>query len=971
MYNIGSSAEDITMNLLGFAVQQQLFDKIHDGIFGSDYLGMLTLTAGLIGFLVFFLMPRAITLPIVSCWLILAVILIVRPVGDTLFFSEIAPETLKKPVPVGGMLTQSEHEAAIGGAGGQLTYNDVLQSHGVTSGKNKTIYGFTPQLLALQVMNDMAVNLATDLLPLGMRTLDNYNGAIEAVRRNQFGDKEANYLLSNYITLCGNKDPRFMDKAAIASEVMEKQYPREWQAMKDTKMSAYDAVLGFQKYKDYMSSYSDPKTQPLYPALICASCSETSLGSLADKLKPIIATSGEDFVRVRDNLGNTFQDLKVGLGKDEISKLKDTPVALVVPTNLNAVTDVKFKSASNTTSKGVDIGSTAVRMGTATAGGLAAGAAGCALSASIGAGMTATVVGAPLGLVTAVGGCLGSILIGGVMGSIAGSGTDFHWTVNAGDVANGKDVGTIIANCQQMHMLNDTRMLFANEQALEMTNKLADFIRDNKGKLEDGMAMLSEQDKAQLMMHKVEEVAVAACKTEDSSKCTDAKKLLYQFQRYAQTAAVNNALPYARAMAEATSKPEFGGTIPNAISAVSGFLTPGLVAIKGTFIGFAAGSYAKIMPVLIAFATGLVIMITPILYIMGLLVPMWAPSVFIIPIISVVYFQAVKVVFVLISIMANVFIQAQNVNLLAGETKMYSDIIMGSAYTAAFIIAAALMFSLKNPGAIIEKVSGQADSMSQISWQEAAGAYFAAQRGIGMAKGALAMPGKLASGAANVVGKAQESDGFGSFITDTFGGRQMNEIRGAYFGGRHAALERQDREDELFQEAGLREHRKSSTTKTFKASNDGGAVRARTGTIYLADGTAIGITADDAVEALASEINKNNKGGGVSKKDGYAALSNFRKALNKAGIENSFQFDDAKHKMHGSVEYTLSVDKVNMLRAAGVNLNELTKRAPKSIQLQSDGSLRVIAHPAQQKPAGGGKGKGPASGGGGGNNTTP
>ncbi|PJK27673.1 hypothetical protein CVT23_20900 [Minwuia thermotolerans] len=202
---------------------------------------------------------------------------------------------------------------------------------------------------------------------------------------------------------------------------------------------------------------------------------------------------------------------------------------------------------------------------------------------------------------------------------------------------------------------------------------------------------------------------------------------------YAHTQRINNSLSNAMANSHVRSGGEtrFVGGSRELIAGAGGFFAPLGVAWKSAIGGFEAGTYSKIMPQIVAFGIALTIMLTPFLYMVGLLVPQFALNVILIPIIGVFYFGTVKVIFTIINILASIFIEADEMNLLHGLQANFPDVVLGNLYGAAFLISAGLLYVFRDPSALVKQASGSADKSSTISWQEAAGTALLGQQVLG------------------------------------------------------------------------------------------------------------------------------------------------------------------------------------------------------------------------------------------------
>lgn len=244
--------------------------------------------------------------------------------------------------------------------------------------------------------------------------------------------------------------------------------------------------------------------------------------------------------------------------------------------------------------------------------------------------------------------------------------------------------------------------------------------------------------------------------------------------------------------------------------------------IYNAFNGFATGSFAQLMPQLVAWLTVAVIMITPFIYMMGLIAPAWGLSIFLMPIITIVYLQSVQIMYVIVQVvfdgMDTLFGAAEGN---AGFAAVY-DIVVGSVMTMVFILTAFMLFSLGDAGALVKQISGKADSGATIDHKEAlAGGIVAATAITGVAKAGMAVPGALKGGVQGL-GKMQQNLKDGS----------LNPVKGLqnnFNKGRMSAIESRktvdgsdvrQKERELRRDAQFAEHR----NQKLQISSDAQAV---------------------------------------------------------------------------------------------------------------------------------------------------
>tara|TARA_Y100000590_G_scaffold121594_1_gene139226 strand:- start:157 stop:3552 length:3396 start_codon:yes stop_codon:yes gene_type:complete len=130
-----------------------------------------------------------------------------------------------------------------------------------------------------------------------------------------------------------------------------------------------------------------------------------------------------------------------------------------------------------------------------------------------------------------------------------------------------------------------------------------------------------------------------------------------------------------------------------------------------------AGAYAAVLPIIKNIVIAFILVLTPILLLMGLLVPSWAPGVIITVIVALLYIKMVDVTMVLmdgiLSITKDIFESIYNGgnsfsdgNPLNKAYLNFMDTIWAMAYMSSFLITAFLMFAAGNSKAVISKLTG-------------------------------------------------------------------------------------------------------------------------------------------------------------------------------------------------------------------------------------------------------------------------
>lgn len=797
----GLSSNEIEMTALGFAVQHNFFDEI---VRNNSFLSDMALAFGLIGFTIIALtLGRFPTIQILS-WAVIFLVMVVRPIGDRVFFTTLDSSNatqLHQTPAIGGNFTQQEFHVLNGNIEGTPTFQQRLEQRGYPQ-----LMAFTPQLAAVGILNKINIGLSDQFLSPGSRTLDGFAPAIESLRRGRLASNSTNFHLGQFLTVCAADDAGAAQRLAstyIPYSQLERQGARDvMSALADKRLSGWDAWQLLLQYNDYADRQQGSlEAELVLPPLVCpaSGCGgegqyQTTDSDVVDfVLKDVTARSGSDFIRVRDNREVVLADtrdymVRLDTRQGIMPRMKAQKVTLAVPLNANAIASrIRFESAAD----GADTGTNLAPVMTAAAQGLAGGL-GCVAGAKLGAGGAAIVGGgataitgglaAPVAAV-AIGaggllGCVGGAALGWV---VAGEVMPEVYTVNfplingSGDALQPQPERVfVVENCADFHRLTDARLFVDTALANRLTDTLTEVLES--GDLPADFSQMSADQQVRVALHSAMTAQAARCggstealdpySASASSDCQQqAARNISELLTYSQTAAANNVLPNIMAAAHARNAQSVRmiGSVRQAMADVGDLTALIGVDLKAIWGGFEAGTYAKIMPFIVSFGTALTIMITPFLYVIGLLVPQWSLSILLIPIVGVVYFQLVKVVFTVVNIMGDTFLQAHQLGLLQGSHSKFSDIIMGTAYTMAFILSAGLLFALRNPGAIIQNVAGKADGLSQIHWQEAVAAAYLGQKGVGVVGNALSGQswGQLSSNAQNAVsGRGSWKDQF-------------------------------------------------------------------------------------------------------------------------------------------------------------------------------------------------------------------
>lgn len=728
------------MTALGFAVQTGFFEEVADK---TGFLGDMATAFGLIGFAIIALMIGRIPFLQILSWLIITLILVVRPLGEPLFFVNLnddnAPELYQGPA-MGGQLTQEEYALAVGDAPDGQTFMQRMNDRGYPS-----ITAFTPQIAAISTLNKINAGLSNQFLAPGHRTLDGFQPAINAIKRGRLASDSSNFHLGQFLSICAADDAGAAQRLAATytpfAQLEEQGSEDIIRALQDRKLSGWDAWVLFNQYDGYAQRQGSTGNASLtLPPLVCPAdgCGGEGTYTVTDRelieevLRPITVSAADDFTRIRDTRRQVLFDTHAmtALLSDNVEgiqrRMREQKLSMAVPLNTNSIAaEMSYESAEDGAYAGFDIAPYIEVTAVGLTGGLGciAGAKGGAMVGAVGAG--ATVVGAWTAPLTAgagaILGCAGGALAAAFFTEAAIPET---WEVNLG-VGDARNVHPekvfVVETCADFHRLTDARLFVDTALSNRLTETIADIMRS--GDLPNDFSQMNAEDQVMVALQS----ALAAQSLRCGEYETDADVESYQFSSqmaadcqaavernsgeliaFAQMAAANNTLPSIMASIHADN-----ATSVRQIGAVRQAMTFGgeMFALTGVELraiwgGFEAGTYAKIMPFIVNFGTAITVMITPFLYMIGLLVPQWSLSILLIPIVGVVYFQMVKVVFTVINILGATFLDAHELGLLRGTDTAFADIIMGTAYTMAFILSAGLLFALRNPGAIIQNVAG-------------------------------------------------------------------------------------------------------------------------------------------------------------------------------------------------------------------------------------------------------------------------
>lgn len=785
---LGIDTNQIAMVAVSFAQQFEFFNRMADRSQDQSFFSWLCLTFGLIGFCYIILMREAWNVIIVGAWCLLFLILMVGPYAEKAFFVELSPNhpMMRAPVDQTGTFLPSETggTATSGGAAApqqSAQFREVLQQGPRVSdlvGQNtvfrrlnpQAIMAFAPQAAALHIGNLMQRALVMEFMTVGQRSLTDRLGAIEAIRMsNTMRDPRVIYDMTAFRAVCGRAGAdgqrAFLNRQQLRAALEDRatgrfnnsnaDYARRLQ---NTGLTARDVFTMYQLFQ------SERNRQPGVST------------SLTTVLPPLIRLDGGTSQSDMINRLNSLSDADIGA-------LNQMSANDVIPARRNARGEVtssarigsykaeeKWRAIMNDTTSVMNNFENQVR--------------------SQFADRNSPLSQLPIRMSWAYINDDGRIAMAeGWLGRF------FEWIgwTNRG-------ASSVVRNCLDMQIYVMASANKAVESQAQMDRRVGDMMQQAQAqmnrqgqnvnlydyppdvRLRIAMETLREANRLECASFnqqsnepRGEFQGAAASLAPPPAYCTSPENM--------ERAIVNAVAAQMAGAAEsdvdnmlrrAIAEGEFSGSIRNISREAGQLVAPMALFFKGMFGGFATGTYAGIAPYILAWAIGLIIMLTPFIYMIGLLVPMWAPSILITPILALFYFKMVEVSFVLIKGVFRIFNDYAGRGLSLGDSGMTAmqDILLGTAYTSAFAIAMFLMFGLKDPAGLMKQVAGTADKTAQISAQEAMGMVTAT---LGAAKFAAALipgVGKVA-GAAMAMAESASKGGDGG---DGGSGGVMNTI---------------------------------------------------------------------------------------------------------------------------------------------------------------------------------------------------
>lgn len=160
------------------------------------------------------------------------------------------------------------------------------------------------------------------------------------------------------------------------------------------------------------------------------------------------------------------------------------------------------------------------------------------------------------------------------------------------------------------------------------------------------------------------------------------------------------------------------------------YLGPIALWFFALFGGFAAGAYSAIVPSFMNFTLMMIFALTPFMFMMGVLMPAWAPQIILTPIVVVAYLKIVEIMFVLVGfVFAALRIGLENAGLITPPSwlmifkgvdtfnAMY-DIMIGMAYTSMFAVAGFMLVGVRSPEKLVGGLASLGDKTGKIDGTE-------------------------------------------------------------------------------------------------------------------------------------------------------------------------------------------------------------------------------------------------------------
>lgn len=148
---------------------------------------------------------------------------------------------------------------------------------------------------------------------------------------------------------------------------------------------------------------------------------------------------------------------------------------------------------------------------------------------------------------------------------------------------------------------------------------------------------------------------------------------------------------------------------------------------QGFVAGWNAGSFSEMFPYLIGLFTSYAIYLTPLVYLFGLAIPGFAFNALIIPTMFIGYLKLVEISFTVVSAFGKEYSAFFNASARDASTAAaLNDIMLSSAYAAAFTIPLAVFLFMRKPSAALEATAKAGQQAATVSFEEVRGMITAA-----------------------------------------------------------------------------------------------------------------------------------------------------------------------------------------------------------------------------------------------------
>lgn len=207
-----------------------------------------------------------------------------------------------------------------------------------------------------------------------------------------------------------------------------------------------------------------------------------------------------------------------------------------------------------------------------------------------------------------------------------------------------------------------------------------------------------------------------------------------------------------------------------------------LSGLKSIGLGFKAGAYSAILPVIKNILVAFILVLTPIFFLIGLLVPAWSLGVITTSLITLLFLQMTDVTMTIIDAVLHsvekVVSASASQNLGISKGKDYNafiEVIWGMAYVSSFAITAFLLFAVGNTKAIVSKMAGLDTTVASTANEIASKGWDITKAGASIAAGAATggtMGGALGAKTAGMIaqGKVLKDSLMDSGLSDTLKG---------------------------------------------------------------------------------------------------------------------------------------------------------------------------------------------------------